>query len=127
MPAQFKLHGLSQVPMNERKLYLPARPFYPDSAQKWGSAVCCGRREHMFIGALQQDQRWGRLGPLPHLLGGRGALGDLSRHRLGVVRGRGPLYRVSRALPRASNFPQQTEDLCEGKEELAEQISYCRL
>ena len=69
----------------------------------------------MFIGALQQDQRWGRLGPLPHLLGGRGALGDLSRHRLGVVRGRGPLYRVSRAPPSASNFPQQTEDLCEGK------------
>ncbi len=39
----------------------------------------------MFIGALKQDQRRGRPGPFPHLLGGWGALGDLSGRRPGVV------------------------------------------
>ncbi len=57
--------------------------------------------KHVFVRALQQDQRRGRPGPPLHLLRGWGALGDLSRCRPGAVRGWGSLLGASDGCGRA--------------------------
>ncbi len=54
----------------------------------------------MVFGALQQDQRRGRPGPLP--LDGRGALGDLSGRRPGAVEGRGTPFGDPARAPRSA-------------------------
>ncbi len=59
----------------------------------------------MVFGALQQDQRRGCPEPLPHLLDGREALGDLSGRRPGAVEGRViPTKDPERAPPSAFIF-----------------------
>ncbi len=55
----------------------------------------------MVFGALQQDQRQGRPGPVLHPLVVRGALGDLTGHRPGEVLRPGPSIRGSRGRRRA--------------------------
>ncbi len=57
------------------------------SHERAETLVSCllGRRKHVSVGALQQDQRRGRSRPLLHLLVIRGALGDPAGRRPGEV------------------------------------------
>ena len=86
-----------------------------------------GKRKHVFVGALQQDQCRGNRGPHPHLLHFRGTLCDLSGRRPGVFRGRGPLYGVPKlTLPSTVNFHNKRRTSARGKEGLErEKISHC--
>ncbi len=73
----------------------------------------------MVFGALQQDQLRGRPGPLPHLLDGRGALGDLSGRRLGAAGGRGTHSGSREGAAERVYFLNKRRISARGKEELA--------